>query len=1034
MAGSLGTLTLDLIARIGGFTGPLDQAGRAAQKSSKEIVDSANQAKLAWSALGEVAAGVVAGLSVASIFGRFLTETRNAEKEQAQLAAVLQSTGQAAGFNRDQLNDMAAAMEKATTFSGGDINQAQTTLLAFSGVVGNQFNRALQAAADMAARTGMSVKDAAETIGRALDVPSKGLTALSKQGFRFTDEQKKMALAMESTGNVAGAQGIILQSLEESYGGAAAAARKTFGGSLESLQNTISGLLTGEGSLEGARTAVEALNKVLSKPETKEAVDVLAQAAIVLAGVLTVRLAAAAASSATAFLGAQLQAARYELTLARMSGVSAAAAIGITSVGVAARAASAAMALLGGPAGVLITAGAALAYFVGKADDARQSIINIGTPLDELVEKFRTLGRDQKVAELSKYTEEFERATQDQADAYSTLMKRVNRDLGSSLFPRIRQEFDEAYAAGQPLSVVIEDLSRRFRLKPEALQTWVAQAGAVADAGDKASYAADLVKRLTDELNSNTAAASTNASTVSERSKVYDDLAKKINEQLVVAGKQTEADKLEARIKAGLVEGLKDGEGELLVAMQRRADAAKKAAAATKKADTDAASHAKSAAASLQKRAEDAEESYRRQIALIDETSGKQGKATEVAKLAFELETGKLKGVSSERRKVLQGLAEELDAKAKLQRQNREDLKLATYAANLKDSNTVVRQGFQLEIAGAGHGDKLRERMRDNLAIEQDFVKQRDELYRQYKEADLLGDPDAEERYSKETALLEEALAERLVIQQDYYNQQDELQQDWLTGVQDAWANYVDAATNYSAIAADATTTMLGSARSELGGFLSDVATGSKDAGDALVDMVSGFGKTLIDTLADMAAQWLVYQAVQLLVGKTTQTSAGMALVANAQATAFQASLAAYASTAAIPVVGPALAPAAALTAAAATAPMVAGVASTSLMGMAHNGMDNIPSEGTWLLDGGERVLNPNQNRDLTQYLREAQSGGTGRGGITINAPVNVQAQPGMSDDAARRQGEMMAKGLEEQMEQVIYKATQQGGILWRRG
>ncbi|MGE7096389.1 phage tail tape measure protein [Pseudomonas fulva] len=1036
MAGSLGTLTLDLIARIGGFTGPLDQAGRAAQKSSKEIVDSANQAKLAWSALGEVAAGVVAGLSVASIFGRFLTETRNAEKEQAQLAAVLQSTGQAAGFNRDQLNDMAAAMEKATTFSGGDINQAQTTLLAFSGVVGNQFNRALQAAADMAARTGMSVKDAAETIGRALDVPSKGLTALSKQGFRFTDEQKKMALAMESTGNVAGAQGIILQSLEESYGGAAAAARKTFGGSLESLQNTISGLLTGEGSLEGARTAVEALNKVLSKPETKEAVDVLAQAAIVLAGVLTVRLAAAAASSATAFLGAQLQAARYELTLARMSGVSAAAAIGITSVGVAARAASAAMALLGGPAGVLITAGAALAYFVGKADDARQSIINIGTPLDELVEKFRTLGRDQKVAELSKYTEEFERATQDQADAYSTLMKRVNRDLGSSLFPRIRQEFDEAYAAGQPLSVVIEDLSRRFRLKPEALQTWVAQAGAVADAGDKASYAADLVKRLTDELNSNTAAASTNASTVSERSKVYDDLAKKINEQLVVAGKQTEADKLEARIKAGLVEGLKDGEGELLVAMQRRADAANKAAAATKKADTDAASHAKSAAASLQKRAEDAEESYRRQIALIDETSGKQGKATEVAKLAFELETGKLKGVSSERRKVLQGLAEELDAKVKLQRQNREDLKLATYAANLKDSNTVVRQGFQLEIAGAGQGDKLRERMRDNLAIEQDFVKQRDELYRQYKEADLLGDPDAEERYSKETALLEEALAERLVIQQDYYNQQDELQQDWLTGVQDAWANYVDAATNYSAFAADATTTMLGSARSELGGFLSDVATGSKDAGDALVDMVSGFGKSLIDTLADMAAQWLVYQAVQLLVGKSTQSVAAMGMVANAQATSFQAQLAAYASTAAIPVVGPALAPGAAMAAAMATAPMVAGVASTSLMGMAHNGLDNIPREGTWLLDGGERVLNPNQNRDLTQYLRNANEAGAGPGGgggITIHAPVTVQAQPGMSDDAARRQGEMMARGLEEQMEQVIYKATQQGGILWRK-
>ncbi len=44
MAGSLGTLTLDLIAKIGGFTGPMDQAGRMAKKESKEMTEAANQA------------------------------------------------------------------------------------------------------------------------------------------------------------------------------------------------------------------------------------------------------------------------------------------------------------------------------------------------------------------------------------------------------------------------------------------------------------------------------------------------------------------------------------------------------------------------------------------------------------------------------------------------------------------------------------------------------------------------------------------------------------------------------------------------------------------------------------------------------------------------------------------------------------------------------------------------------------------------------------------------------------------------------
>ena len=996
MAGSLGTLTLDLIAKIGGFTGPMDQAGRMAKKASKEMTEAANQAASAWSALGPIAAGAVAAFSVSSIFGQFITETRNAEQEQAQLSAALRSTGESAGFNRDQLNEMADAMQRATTFSGGDINQAQTTLLAFTGIVGTQFNRALQSAADMATRTGSTVKAAAETIGRALDVPSQGLTALSKQGFRFTDEQKKLAVALESTGDVSGAQQIILKALEESYGGAAKAARDTFGGSLDALQNTISGLLTGEGSLGGATDAINALNDALSAPEAKEALNLVAKAAVVLAGVLTVRLAAAAVSTAASFVLAQVETIRYQAALARMAGVSTAAATGLATLSASARAASAAMTLLGGPVGVLIAAGAALTYFATKTDSARQSLVDIGKPLDEVIEKFKQLGRDQKAAQLSEYTADFEQATKDQADAYSNLMRRVNRDLGSSLFPRIKTEFDEAYSAGLPLSGVIDDLARRFQLKPEVLSAWVKQAGAVADAGEKAGYAADLVKRLTDEFNANAAAASSSATAVIEKSKVYKDMAKALDEQIAVAGKRTDAEKLQARIGGGFIEGLKDGEGDLLVAKQKTLDAIEKAAKETKKADEAAKTSAKSAAEALKKRGVDAEENYRRQITLIDETTGKQNKASEVAKLAFELETGKLKGVSTERQKVLKDLAAELDAKIKLKKQNEEDLKLAALAANLKDSNTIVRQGFELELAGAGAGDKFRERLKENLSIEQDYAKQRAEMYKQYKEADLLGDPDAESRYKKETELLAAALAERQKIQQDYYDQQDEAQSNWLAGVSDAWQNYVDAAQDYTAQAAAATTSILGEARSGLSELIADVVTGAESASDALGNLIAGFAQATLKALTDMAAQWLVYQAVQLVVGKTAQASAVPALIANAQASAMQASLAAYASTAAIPIVGPLLAPAAAATAAAATAPMVAGVASAALAGMAHDGIDSIPEDGTWFLQKGERVTTAETSAKLDRTLDQvAQKGGPGGNNIAIHnyAPAQVETR-----------------------------------------
>ncbi|KXU39374.1 hypothetical protein AXE65_08815, partial [Ventosimonas gracilis] len=154
-------------------------------------------------------------------------------------------------------------------------------LLAFSGIVGDDFVKAQQAAADMAARMGTDIASAAETIGRALDVPSQGMAALSRQGFRFTEEQKELVKWLEETGRKSQAQGIILEALEETYDGAAAAARDSFGGALTAVKNNISSLLAGEdGSLDGAKEALETFNQVLTDPKTKAQFAEIAQSVI----------------------------------------------------------------------------------------------------------------------------------------------------------------------------------------------------------------------------------------------------------------------------------------------------------------------------------------------------------------------------------------------------------------------------------------------------------------------------------------------------------------------------------------------------------------------------------------------------------------------------------------------------------------------------------------------------------------------------------------------------------------------------------
>ncbi|MEE3636617.1 phage tail tape measure protein [Pseudomonas sp. AL 58] len=391
---------------------------------------------------------------------------------------------------------------------------------------------------------------------------------------------------------------------------------------------------------------------------------------------------------------------------------------------------------------------------------------------------------------------------------------------------------------------------------------------------------------------------------------------------------------------------------------------------------------AEASAKKLNQSFETAEENLNRQIALINTSTDARKNATEVAKLQFEIESGKLVGINAQQQERLNGLALELDRLQKLKQANEDAAKARAFGATLDDGNQTARMGFEIELAGAGSGDKLKERLKADLSIQQDYNKQLADLQKQFNGGDI-----SEELYKQETELLREALAERMEIQQDYYAQQDEAQNNWLAGVSSAWENYRDTAMDYQQQAADFTASTLDTLTGAVGDGIASMILESESLGDAFVNVASTMAKSIINALAQMAAQWLVYQAVQLIAGKATQASAATSMIANAQATSFQAQLAAFASTAAIPIIGPILAPGAAATAAGITAPMVAGVASAALAGMAHDGIDSVPETGTWLLQKGERVTTAETSAKLDQTLSRIQSGqsGTSSGGVVVN-------------------------------------------------
>lgn len=110
----------------------------------------------------------------------------------------------------------------------------------------------------------------------------------------------------------------------------------------------------------------------------------------------------------------------------------------------------------------------------------------------------------------------------------------------------------------------------------------------------------------------------------------------------------------------------------------------------------------------------------------------------------------------------------------------------------------------------------------------------------------------------------------------------------------------------------------------------------------------------------------------------------------------------AYDAVVGTPYIGPYIAPAVGAAAAALQVAQAASMKSVNLSGMAHDGIDNIPREGTWLLDEGERVVDSRTNSDLKNYLNEARSNSSGAK-ITVNnntgAQVNARQNPDGSVD-----------------------------------
>lgn len=184
--------------------------------------------------------GNISALGLAEFFrnsfafaSRAVDEFTAQDQALAQLRAGLASTNGVAGRTFDDLIGQANELSKTSLFGDDQILQGVTAqLLTFTGIAGEQFDRTQAAALDLAQRLGGDLQGASIQLGKALNDPVANLSALSRSGIQFSEDQKNVIAGLVATNRLADAQTLILDELSKQYGGSAAAATQTFSGQL----------------------------------------------------------------------------------------------------------------------------------------------------------------------------------------------------------------------------------------------------------------------------------------------------------------------------------------------------------------------------------------------------------------------------------------------------------------------------------------------------------------------------------------------------------------------------------------------------------------------------------------------------------------------------------------------------------------------------------------------------------------------------------------------------------------------------------
>ncbi len=206
----------DLVVNLG-----LNRKGysRGLQRSRSDLGSFVSGLK---STLARVALPALAAVG-GSLAGRAAVNAASVQiAAERKLQAVLKATGGAAGLTAKEIQSYAGDLQQLTNFGDEATIAVAGVLATFTQIKGGVFKEALSTAQDISAVLGQDLQSSVVQLGKALNDPIKGMTALSDVGVSFSQEQKDQIKRHQEAGDLLGAQRVILGELNKEFGGAAA--------------------------------------------------------------------------------------------------------------------------------------------------------------------------------------------------------------------------------------------------------------------------------------------------------------------------------------------------------------------------------------------------------------------------------------------------------------------------------------------------------------------------------------------------------------------------------------------------------------------------------------------------------------------------------------------------------------------------------------------------------------------------------------------------------------------------------------------